>query len=72
MTKKNINNILSNRKSKTKISKINPSNRLISQKMTVQGFMKPVHTHGAPQPILGFISNNMFFHTVSACASKLR
>ena len=34
--KKNIKNILSNRKSKTKISKINPSDRLISQKITVQ------------------------------------
>ena len=32
MTKKNINSTLSNRKSKTKISKINPSNRLICQK----------------------------------------
>ena len=34
--------------------------------------MKPLHAHGASQPILGFISIDVFFHTVTACASKLR
>ena len=33
--------------------------------------MKPVHAHRAPQPILGFISIDVFFHTVSIYASKL-
>ena len=33
--------------------------------------MKPVHTHGAPQPTLGFISIDMFFHTVSTCHFKI-
>ena len=32
--------------------------------------MKPLHAHG--HIILGFISIDVFFHTVSACASKLR
>ena len=34
--------------------------------------MKPVYAHGAPQPILSFISIDVFFYTVSTCASKLR
>ena len=34
--------------------------------------MKPVHAHGTPQLILGFISIDVFFHTVRTCASKLR
>ena len=34
--------------------------------------MKPVHAHRAPQPILGFISIDVFFHTVSIYSSKLR
>ena len=34
--------------------------------------MKPVHAYGAPQPILGFINIDVFFRTVSICASKLR
>ena len=34
--------------------------------------MKPVHAHRAPQPIYGFISIDLFFHTVSTSASKLR
>ena len=65
---------LSNRKSKTKICKINPSQRLISQKITVSQkayFMEPLHDHGAPQAIWDFISIELFFHTVSACASNL-
>ena len=33
--------------------------------------MKPLLTHGAPQPILRFISIHLFFQTVSACGSKL-
>ena len=68
----NIKNILSNPKSRTKISKINPSDRLISQKSLFKvRFMTPVHAHGAPQPILGFISIDLFFHTVSTSALKL-
>ena len=34
--------------------------------------MKPLRAHRASQPILVFISINVFFHTVTACASKLR
>ena len=34
--------------------------------------MKALLTYGAPQPILSFMSIHDFFHTVSACASKLR
>ena len=34
--------------------------------------MKLLHTYGAPQPILAFTSIHVFFHTVSACGSKLR
>ena len=34
--------------------------------------MKPLHAHEAPQPILRFISIDVFLHTVSACTSKLR
>ena len=54
--KKNIKNILSNRKSKTKISKINPSDRLISQKITVQSTLCETiaYTWGT--------SNNLGFH----------
>ena len=54
--KKNIKNILSNRKSKTKISKINPSDRLISQKITVQSTLYEAiaYTWGT--------SNNLGFH----------
>ena len=55
-----------------KISKMNPSDRLISQKSLFEAhFMKPVHVHETLQPILGFISIDVFFHTVSTCASKL-
>ena len=64
---------ISNSKSRTKISKINPSDRLISQKTLFKArFMKPLHAHGAPQPILGFISIDLFFHAVSTSALKLR
>ena len=34
--------------------------------------MKPVHAHGPPQPILGLISIDVFFHIVRTYASKLR
>ena len=34
--------------------------------------MKAQHAYGAPQPILGFISIDVFFHAVSIDASKLR
>ena len=34
--------------------------------------MKPLHAHGTPQAILGFFCIDVFFHTVSACAYKLR
>ena len=34
--------------------------------------MEQVHAHGAPQPILGFICIDLFFHIVSTCPSKLR
>ena len=55
------------------MSKINPPDRLSQKKSLFKArFMKPVHAHGAPQPILGFISIDVFFHTVSTCASKLR
>ena len=71
--KKNIKRKLSTRKSKTKISKTNPSDRLISQKSLFKArFMKPLHTHGAPLPILVFSSTHVFFHTVSSHASTLR
>ena len=33
--------------------------------------MEPLHDHGAPQVIWDFISIEVFFHTVSACASNL-
>lgn len=33
--------------------------------------MKPLHTHWAPQTILGFASIHVFLLTVSGCASKL-
>ena len=55
------------------MSKINPSDRLSQKKSLFKArFMKPVHAHGAPQPILGFISIDVFFHTVSASDSELR
>ena len=34
--------------------------------------MNSLHTHGAPLPILVFISTHVFFHTVSLHASPLR
>ena len=34
--------------------------------------MQPVHAHELPQPILGFISIDVFFHTEGICGSKLR
>ena len=54
--KKNIKNILSNRKSKTKISKINPSDRLISQKITVQSTLYETIAYAWGT------SNNLGFH----------
>ena len=70
--KKEYLNILSNRKSKTKLNEINPSDRLVKKSLFKARFMKPLHAHGAPQPILRFISIDVFLHTVSACTSKLR
>ena len=56
-----------------KISRINPSDRLISQKTTFQRTLHKTNAYTwASQPILSFISIHVFFHTVSACASKLR
>ena len=49
-----------------------PTEWLVKKSLFKARFMKPLHTHGAYQPILGFISIRVFFHSVSACGSKLR
>ena len=64
--KKEYLNILSNRKSKTRLNEINPSDRFVKKSLFKARFMKPVHAHGAPSPILRFSRIDVFLHTLHA------